>query len=403
MSGALEKIKVLEFAAWVAGPGAGAILGDWGAEIIKIEDPITGDAVRSWRSIRGIQITDVHFWFEVYNRNKKSVGLDLRSELGREIFYKLVKKADVFLSNFQYPVLEKLKVDYKTLSSLNPMLIYAVVNGYGKRGRDSEKPGYDLTTFWARSGILNKMIPSGADPVLPPHAMGDTTVGMFLAGAISAALFDRQRTGLGQELDLSLFHAAAWVAAMDVQTVLHEGKPIPQIERTKLSTPLENMYKTKDGKWLLIVMIQSDRFWPSFCKALKIEHLEKDAKFKDAVSRERHCSELISMLDGIFITKTCLEWEKVFEENGLICGPIQSFDDIVNDPQALENGLFSELKHHATGKKIRLVSTPINFDRTPASVRTSAPELGQHTEEILLELGYCREDIASFRDKRVIK
>lgn len=401
MSGVLEGVKVLELGAWVAGPGAGAVLGDWGAEVIKVEDPVTGDPVRGWRSISGIQVTDVHFWFELYNRNKKSIGLDLRSKAGQGIFYKLVEKADVFLTNFQYSVLEKLKIDYKTLSALNPKLIYGVVNGYGTKGPDVEKPGYDITAFWSRSGILNKMIAPGRPPMMPPHAIGDTSCGMFLAGAISAALFNRERTGKGQQIDLSLFQAAMWVAAMDVQTVLHKGVAMPKLDRTTVPSPLENSYWTKDEKWLHITMIQSDRFWPTFCQALKIEHLEKDEKFKDLNARADHSTELISILDGIFITKTRSEWEEIFQQNGLICAPIKSFAEVVTDTQALANDFFVEVDH-PVGGKVRLVATPIIFRETPASVRTSAPELGQQTEEILLGLGYSWEDIAGFKDKKAI-
>lgn len=401
MSGVLEGVKVLELGAWVAGPGAGAVLGDWGAEVIKIEDPVTGDPVRGWRSISGIQVTDVHFWFELYNRNKKSVGLDLRTEGGREIFYKLVEKADVFLTNFQYPALEKLKVDYKTLAALNPRLVYAVISGYGKEGPDVEKPGYDITAFWARSGILNKMILPGSQPMMPPHAMGDTSTGMFLAGAISAALFNRERAGVGQQLDLALFQAAMWVAAMDVQTVVHKGVAMPQVSRAATPSPLENTYFTKDKKWLLITMIQSDRFWPSFCKALKIEHLEKEERFKDMNVRAANSAELISILDGIFASKPRAEWEAIFQEHGLICSPVNSFADLPNDVQAKENNFFVEVDH-PVGRKVKLVATPVLFEKTPASIRTSAPELGQHTEQILLDLGYSWEDIVSFKDKKAI-
>ena len=401
MSGVLEGVKVLELGAWVAGPGAGAVMGDWGAEVIKIEDPVAGDPVRGWRSISGIQVTDVHFWFELYNRNKKSIGLDLRIEAGREILYKLVAKADVFFTNFQYSVLEKLKIDYKTLSGVNPKLIYGVASGYGKEGPDVEKPGYDITAFWARSGILNKLIPQGGVPWMPPHAMGDSSTALFLAGAISAALFHRERTGVGQQIDLSLFQAAMWVAAMDVQTVIHKGVALPQIHRSANPSPLENSYLTKDKKWLLITMIQSDRFWPAFCKALKIEHLEKDEKYQDMYVRATHNAELISILDSIFATKSRAEWETIFKEHGLICSPINSFADLPSDVQAKENNFFVEVDH-PVGRKIKLVATPVQFNKTPATIRTSAPELGQHTEEVLLDLGYSWEDIAGFKDKKAI-
>lgn len=401
MFGALKDVKVLELGAWVAAPGAGAVLGDWGAEVIKIEDPVTGDPIRGWKSIRGVKVTDIHFWFELFNRNKKSLGLDLRSDTGREILYRLVKDADVFLTNFKGSVLKKLKVEYHTLSELNPRLVYGFVSGYGKNGKDVEKPGYDITAFWARGGILCHMAPEGKPPIMPPMGAGDTIVGTFMAGAISAALFNREKTGSGQEVDLSLYHSAVWTSAMDVEAVLHKGTSIPQVYRTMLPNPLENEYWTKDGKWLRVAMIQSDRFWPSFCKALGIEHLARVEKYKDAASREANATEIISILDEVFITKNCSEWVKIFEANGLICDTIQPYTDIADDPQALENGFFVDVEH-PSGITMKLVASPINFGKTPSTVRTSAPELGQHTEEILLEAGYTWDELVSFKEKGAI-
>ncbi len=402
MSGPLEGVRIIELGAWVAAPGATAVLGDWGAEIVKIEDPFTGDPVRGWTSIRGINITDVHFWFEAYNRNKKSLGLDLRLDEGRTILYKLVDRADVFISNFQYSVLDKLKINYDTLSKINPGLIYGVVSGYGKNGPDVEKPGYDITAFWARSGVLDKIIPEGEAPIMPPVAMGDTIVGTFMAGAVSAALFNREKTGEGQEIDLSLFHAAAWAGTMDMQACLHTGRPIGQISRKDVPNPIDNEYFTKDKKWIRVVNIQSDRFWPDFCKAAGIEYLEDDERFKDTMARHTNNTELISIISDIFVKKTAREWETIFMAKGLACATIQGFQDVLNDPQAIENGFFSEVEHPSAGK-IKMMSTPFKFSRTPAEVKTSAPEVGQHTEEILLELGYSWEDIIQYKDKKAIK
>lgn len=402
MSRTLENIKVLELGAWVAAPSAGVVLADWGAEVLKIEDPVTGDAMRGWRSIRGVEIEDVHFWFELYNRNKRSIGLDLRKEEGRRIFYSMVKKADVFLSNFRGSVLERLKIDYGSLSEMNPKLIYAAVSGYGHKGRDVEKPGYDITAFWSRSGILCKLIPGeGKSPVDPPFGMGDTIVGTITAGAISAALFNRERTGVGEEIDISLYQTAVWSTAMDIEAVLYTGSPIPKINRTMMPNPLENDYCTKEGKWLRVAMIQSDRFWPDFCEALEIGHLMKDKRFKDAADREANNSELISLLDRVFATKTCSEWERIFQEHELISATVQDYSEVVNDPQAIENGFFAEIDHPST-KKVRVVATPVNFGKTSSTARVPAPELGQHTEEILLDLDYSWEEITGFKERGII-
>ncbi len=402
MSGPLTGVRIIELGAWVAVPGATAVLGDWGADIIKIEDPFMGDPVRGWKSIRGVEVTDVHFWFEGYNRNKKSMGLDLRLEEGRAILYKLIEQADVFISNFQYPVLEKLKIAYDTLSEINPGLIYGVVSGYGTKGPDVEKPGYDITAFWARSGILEKLIPESEAPIMPPVGMGDTIVGTFMAGAVSAALFNREKTGEGQEIDLSLFHAGAWVGTLDIQACLYTEKPIGQMSRLEVPNPIDNEYLTKDNKWVRIVCLQSDRLWPDFCAAVGIEHLKNDDRFRDAEARHTNNTDLITIISDIFIKKTAEEWETIFMVKGLAFATYQGFQDVINDAQAIENGFFSEVEHPSSGK-IKVMSTPFKFSRTPAEVRTSAPELGQHTEEILLELGYSWEDIIECKDKKVIQ
>lgn len=401
MSGSFEGIKVIELGHYAAVPSACAILADWGAEVIKIETTKGGDAMRGLRAIEDVEITEVNIWFEQMNRNKKSVAIDLSQEGGREIIYKLVQRSDVFVSNFMPKVLKRFALDYDTLSRLNPRLVYVSFSGYGLTGPDKDKPGYDYAAFWARSGIMEKV----SEPSRPPRpqrpGLGDNMTSMGLAGAIASALFVRERNGLGQKVDMCLFHAGVWSLGIDVVTSLYMGKEITKTDRRNVRNPLWNTYETKDGRWMQIIMLQTDRYWPRFCKAIGREDLQYDSKFDSHLQREKNSSELISILDEVMASKTYTEWDEVFRQYDLVYGLCQTVTDVVSDPQAWENALFVEVDH-PVARRIKLIASPVKFSKTPASVRSCAPELGQHTEEVLQKLGYNWDDIVNFKNQQVI-
>jgi len=401
MAGILEGVKVVELGHWVAIPSACAILSDWGAEVIKIEDPGGGDALRGMRSLEGVTMEPVHFVWELCNRNKKSLAVDLRREEGREVVYRLVKEADVFLSNFQPAVLERFRMDYTSLSRINPGLVYGVLTGYGRAGPDREKPGYDYSAFWARSGIMDKIGEPESPPPPQRPGLGDNTTAMLVAGAVAAALFHKQRTGKGQELHFSLFNTAVWALSIDIQVALAKGVEIPKTDRRRVKNPLWNTYRTGDGRWLQFVMIQSDRFWPRFCRAIGKPELENDPRFNSQEARERNCEELISIISRVIQSRTLEEWERILTEHELIFSRVQSVSEVIADPQARENEFFAEVEHPVTGR-LRLVASPVKFSQNPPQVRSRAPELGEHTEEILLGLGYSWEDIARLKESEVI-
>jgi crotonobetainyl-CoA:carnitine CoA-transferase CaiB-like acyl-CoA transferase len=401
MAGPLEGVKILEVAEFLALPSAIAILSDWGAEVIKVEKP-EGDGLRFIESIEGVSIKDIHVWWEQTNRNKKSIAVDLWHEEGRAIIYELTKRSDVFVTNFTLPVIERFKIDFGTIRELNPRIIYAHLTGFGSKGPDKDRPGFDYVAFWARSGIMSRLGPPGTQPPTQRGALGDNLTSGFLAGAISSALYSREKTGKGQAIDFSLYNYGVWGLSVDMIMPLIEGEELPRTDPKAVTNPLWNTYQSKDGEWIQFVCLESDRYWPQFCKGLGLDHLEKDPKFESHEMRERNNVELISIIDSAISTKTYDEIETGIEKAGeVIYQKVQTPLQVVNDPQALANDFFTEVEH-PSGRKIKLIASPAKFSGTPASIKATAPELGQHTEEVLLELGYSWEDMNDLRDKGVI-
>jgi len=400
MAGALEGIKVLDLTIWYLGPMCAGILGDWGAEVIHIED-VTGDPTRGIRAAGVVPVGETNWPWEILNRNKKSITIDLRQERGQEILYKLAGRADVFVTNFLGSVLKRMKIDYESLSQINPKLIYAQGSGYGERGSDKERPGYDFTAFWARSGIMATLGEPGSPPTPQLPGMGDFISALCLAGGISTALFAREKTGKGQKVSLSLLGAGLWMGGSQAQATLSTGIEFARVSRKTVGNPLWNYYQTGDKKWIQLVCLQSDRYWPGFCKAAGRKYLEHDPRFDSHENRMRNNVALISIIDEVMLTMTRDEWGKLFDENGLLWGPALTYAEAINDPQVLENEYIVEVPHPRYGS-IKLIASPLQFNRTPAKIRSTAPECGQHTEEILLELGYSWEDMLGLKDRKVI-
>jgi crotonobetainyl-CoA:carnitine CoA-transferase CaiB-like acyl-CoA transferase len=402
MAGALQGIKVVELGHWVAVPCACAILSDWGAEVIKIEDPGVGDSLRGIKSTEGIpQGNHIVPVFEVLNRGKRGLGVNLRIDQGRQILYRLVEHCDVFVSNFQTRVLEKLGMDYATLSQLNSKLIYATLTGYGEAGTDKDKPGYDYTAFWARGGLMGKLGAPASPPPAHRPGLGDSITSMCITSGILAALLARERTGRGQKVEFSLYRTAVWVLNQDIQVALYRKEEIPNIDRRKAKNPIWNSYQTSDGRWMQLAMMQSERFWPDFCRAIGRPELQNDSRFNSAEKREENNELLISIISEIFAGKSLGEWIDILDRHGQVNSKAQTVLEITSDPQAAENDFFVKLDHPNAGE-IRLVASPVKFSETEASVKGPAPEVGQHSEEILLEAGYTWDDITRLKDEGAI-
>ena len=399
-TGPLHGIKVIEMGIWVAGPAAAAVLGDWGADVIKIENPAGGDPVRALM-LMGIPFEPpVNPALELDNRNKRSVAVNVRTPEGAAVVRRLMRQTDVFISNLRAAALQRAGLSYANLRAENPRLIYAGLSGYGPRGPEKDRAAFDYAAFWARSGAMASLAePDGSPPTQRP-AMGDHPAGLTLAGAIAAALFHRERSGEGQEIHLSLFQAGLWMMATDIQTCLVTGLEPPPASRT-VPNPLWNHYQAKDGKWFHLVMLQPDRYWPGFCEAIERPDLVADERYATVFTRAQHSLDLIASLDGIFATKTRAEWGEIFDRHELVWGPVQTVAEVVRDPQARALDAFATVAHR-TGEEIAVVRSPIEFSATPASVRHAAPELGEHTEEVLLEHGYTWDDIAALKEKGAI-
>jgi crotonobetainyl-CoA:carnitine CoA-transferase CaiB-like acyl-CoA transferase len=404
MKSPLEGIRVIDATAFGAAPIAGAFLADWGAEVIHIEHPIRGDGTRGVQYGTGVGIFQqarVNYAMEFYNHSKKSVTLDFAQEKGREIMYRLVKTADVFVSILRPYELEKYGLEYGQLSQLNPKLIYAHLGGYGRKGPDRDRPGYDSCAFFARSGITHQLSTYCKSPIINRPALGDNMTGLALFAGVVLALLVRERLGIGQEVDVSLFNTGILSLALDIQGAILTGENVTTEPRETTSNPLRNFYQTKDERWILLAMMQPDPYWPRFCKAIEREELEHDPRFDSFEHRRKNCADLIIILDEAFVTRTLAEWKERLSKFNLIFEPVQSPTEVANDPQAIANEYFSDFDHLTYGP-IKIVGAPIKLSETPATIRSAAPEFSQNTEEVLLELGYSWEDILSLKDQKVI-
>jgi crotonobetainyl-CoA:carnitine CoA-transferase CaiB-like acyl-CoA transferase len=406
MSGPLEGIRVLECGGYLSAPSAGYMLGDLGAEIIKIEDRFRGDPVRGMSSTfgRGMIMPDgTNILFETANRNKKSITLDLKKKKGKELLYRLVAVSDVFCTNYSLSAISSLGIDYQTLKKYNPKLVYGMATGYGALGPESGKRAFD-TIAQARSGIMGTVGEPDSPPLQIAGVIFDQVTGTLLVNGILAALVARDRQGIGQEVEVSLLGSGIHMQAYNINVALLRGRPMPKPSRQTLKNPLANHYQCADGKWLLLAEAQSDRFWHSFCLALGIENLEKDARFATAKERRDNFLQLTSILEKVFKTKTRDKWISILQAKGggIAFSPVLELTELASDPQVLANEYITDVDHPTLGK-VKLIGTPIKFSETPAQIQNCAPNFGQHTEEVLMNiLGYSWEEMAKLKDEEVI-
>jgi len=371
----LQGIRVVEVAMWVAGPSTTAVLGDWGADVIKLEDPTTGDPIRGFVTrTMGDPNARIRPPFELDNRNKRSVAVDLRTAEGHAFALKLIERADVFVTS--------LRLD--------------AINGYGHRGPDRNRPAYDYAAAWARSGLMATIAEPGQPPPAQRPAMIDHAVGLGLAGAISAALLARERTGRGREVNISLFSMGLWMNASDLTVGLMTGRSPQSESRTERVNPLWSSYQCADARWIYFVMIQSDRHWPDFCRALGKPEWLDDPRFKDSTTRAQNCATLTGEIDRAVAARTSDEWAPVFDRHNLVWAPVRTDAEVLDDPQAEAIGAFAAVDHPNISE-CRVVNSPVEFGDVDQEPHRAAPELGQHTEEVALEIGLTWDEIARLK------
>ena len=437
MKMALEGIKVIDVSQVIAVPVAARHLADFGADVIHVEHPERGDFWRAY--LQGVGggssvASGIDYNWEAWNRNKKSLALDLGQERGREVMYRLVEKADVFTTNLRLWEREKFALQYSDLKKINPRLIYGSVTGLGKEGPDRNLPAYDQTAHWFRSGVVHMLTPPGIPAVGFRAGFGDSVAGMSLFAGVMTALYHREKTGLGQEVELSLMHTGIYQLSFDVSGALITGRDykdpnpdlpppadeavmqraaelVAQIEEahsaladlSKANTPnaLAGAYKTKDDRIIHLNILQPERYWGRMCRVMGRPELEHDPRFETHEARLLNHADLYHIVKDAMNSKTLDEWKPRLSEGGIPYAPQQNLSEVIHDPQARANNYFVPFQHPTHGK-IEIIASPINMSETPATYRLPAPEFSQHTEEILLELGYSWEDIADLKQQVVV-
>jgi crotonobetainyl-CoA:carnitine CoA-transferase CaiB-like acyl-CoA transferase len=399
VSGPLTGIKVVEMALWVAGPSCAAMLGDWGADVIKIEPP-TGDPFRGLFAVALGSPAPLNPPFELDNRGKRSIVLNLETEEGREIALKLIAEADVFVTNNRPRVLKQYGVDYETLHAKFPRLIYGQITGYGPDGESRDTAAYDIGAFWSQAGVaMSLTAPGGAIPQ-QRGGMGDHMTGQMCAGAICAALYHRERTGEGQRVSVPLVRVGVYMIGWDVMLATRLGIPILTYDRQHAINPIINSFRAGDGKWFWLLLLQADRHWPDLVRAIERPDLLTDSRFSDINVRRANNTPLVEVLDSVFEAKPLAEWADIFRANNVWFAPVNMVHEVANDPVVQESGAFVDVP--GPDGPVRMVATPADFSTTQWTPRGIQPELGQHTEEVLLEMGYDWDQIIPLKERGVI-
>ena len=380
MAGPMEGIKVVELGVWIAGPAAGGILSDWGADVVKIEPP-SGDPARMFGRMLGL--AEVSPPFEMDNRGKRSLVLDLTAENDQRIALELLSAADVFITNLRPGALRRVGLDFETVAASNPRLVYGLITGYGETGPDADRAAYDVAAFWARAGLAHLLTRPGDTPPFQRGGMGDHTAGMTLVAAVCAALVARSRTGLGQLVSTSLYRQGAYTISFDLNTFLLTGHSIAIGQRETMANPCMNNYVAADGRRFWIVGLEVDRHWGPLCRVVgRTDWLADYPRPRDRAANAAH---LIAELDTIFATRPLDEWAELFAtESDFFWSPINSIEDVVADEQFHAAGGVVYVPDGDAG--VPMVATPADFHGTPWAPRSAAPSVGEHTAEILAEL-----------------
>ncbi|MCV7354162.1 CaiB/BaiF CoA transferase family protein [Mycolicibacterium fluoranthenivorans] len=399
----LAGVRVLEVAAWTFVPAAGAVLAEWGAEVIKVEPRDGGDPQRGLVTMGIVDegAAAVNYMIEIPNRGKKSIGVDLSTPGGREVVRELAKTADVFLTSYLPNRRKKFGIDVDDIRAVNPGIVYVRGSGHGPKGPDADKPGYDGVSYWARGGIATVLTEENDELVRSRPAFGDLLGGLTIAGGIAAALYKKATTGVGSVVDVSLLGLAAWNLSPDVAvSQIHGGGAIPKYGHADAPNPLVGTYRTKDGRYVQLMMLQLDKFYPEAMHAIGLPELVDDPRFADPAARYQNRGELIRLMDDAFARRTLAEWRAALEGISGAWGIVQTPSELCEDPAITANGYVA---HTTTvnGTPFILPTNPVQFDEQQV-VPPGAPEHGQHTEEILMDAGLDWDTIMAYKESGAI-
>jgi crotonobetainyl-CoA:carnitine CoA-transferase CaiB-like acyl-CoA transferase len=376
------------------------MLADWGADVIRVERP-TGDpyAGLATQGIGRDSKGRVNLSLALVNRGKRSIALDLHQEQAHTVLHQLLETADVFITNLRENALRKLHLSAEELSERYPGLVYARANGYGARGPEAGRAGYDASAFWARGGLAHILTPSACpDPIIQRGAMGDRNAAVALAFGISTALVKRGRTGKGSVVDVSLLATAVWTLASDVLSALQGIVPG---ELPRRINPVYGTYRTKDGRHIYLVFLESDRYWATFCDALGRPDLISDPRFADLRARGANLDACVAELEAEFAARTFEECKELLGAIDVPWAPVQTVEELLDDPQVIANGYIGEVHLESGDQQYSLPTGPVQIDGRPPEM-TRAPESGENTEELLLELGYSWDEIVGLKDAGTI-
>ena len=399
-AGPLSGVRVIELGVWVAGPAAGLVLADWGAEVVKLEPLGLGDPARSFAKMLG---GDLPFNppFEMDNRGKRSVAIDLQREEGLAIALDLLARADVFATNVRPAALARLGLDSASLCGRFPRLVYALITGYGSKGPECERAAYDIAAFWARSGIAAMLSQPDQHPPFQRGGMGDHGAGLSLAAAICAALYARERSGRGQAVETSLLRHGIYTLSFDLAIALRYGQSAGLANRAAMPNPAVNCYRDRDGRWFWLVGLEGERHWPPLARAVGHPEWIDDPRFATPLARAQNARALIAELDAIFATRSRSEWGNAFDaQQDLWWAPVQNLDEVLADPQVRAAGGLVEVPDGDSSTL--LPNTPCDFRGTPVTPRSMAPAHGADTDTVLGELGRSADEIARLRASGVV-
>ena len=396
----LEKITVIDCASYIAGPAAATIMSDFGARVIKIESPDIGDSYRSLLRLPGLPESDENYPWILTSRNKESLALDLKFKEAHVILHKLIKKADIFITNYPFPIRAKLKITAEDILEENKKLIYASLSPYGEKGEEKDKTGYDATAWWARSGLMHAVRNnSNSEPSSSTPGMGDHPTASALFGAIMMALYKREITGEGSEVSSSLMANGLWSNGIYNQAALCGANFVENTGRGTKGA-LAEKYKCKDGRWFILVMLNEEREWPLLLRCLKREDVNDDKRFNTREDRAKNSLELMKILDEEFLSKDWGQLKELFEKSGVTFGSISEPYDHINDQQISDNEFFTKF----TDKEDLLtVDSPIFMKDEKKRKPQTAPEIGEHTRQILEELNYDKNEIDKLENKKIIR